>query len=234
MSARAEEFEVGHIPVYRYTSKTAAPDYALILLPGIGGYGGYYPGYCDLHVEKGLEIWAMDPPGHGRSALPRGQFTMEGSIDDVLTLAEHIARTTSLPVFTYGSSLGSGTAFLGCYLADRVGVQAELAGEACRAFAGFGAERRRPRCLLFGRAGLCDIDGIAAFRKPAPGLARIDEDQGIGASEETRESRCECRSLAELVGAVGFQIEGKRQQERRSPPQSREGLEVGGRGGQCA
>jgi len=33
MSAKAEEFEVGHIPVYRYTSSTAAPDYALILLP---------------------------------------------------------------------------------------------------------------------------------------------------------------------------------------------------------
>ena len=88
MSVRAEEFEVGHIPVYRYTSKTAAPDYALILLPGIGGYGGYYPGFCDLHVEKGLEIWAMDPPGHGRSALPRGQFTEQAYIDDVLTLAE--------------------------------------------------------------------------------------------------------------------------------------------------
>jgi len=65
MSARAEEFEVGHIPVYRYTSRTAAPDYALILLPGIGGYGGYYPNFCAMHVEKGLEIWAMDPPGHG-------------------------------------------------------------------------------------------------------------------------------------------------------------------------
>jgi alpha-beta hydrolase superfamily lysophospholipase len=112
MSARAEEFEVGHIPVYRYTSKTAAPDYALILLPGIGGYGGYYPDFCAMHVEKGLEIWAMDPPGHGRSKLPRGQFTMEAYIEDVLTLAEHIARTTGLPVFTLGSSLGSGTAFL--------------------------------------------------------------------------------------------------------------------------
>jgi alpha-beta hydrolase superfamily lysophospholipase len=112
MSAHAEAFEVGHIPVHRYTSTTVAPDYALILLPGIGAYGGYYPGYADLHVEKGLEIWAMDPPGHGRSKLPRGQFTQEAYIDDVLTLAEHIARTTGLPVFTYGSSLGSGTAFL--------------------------------------------------------------------------------------------------------------------------
>lgn len=112
MSAVAEEFEVGHIPVYRYTSATVKPDYALILLPGIGGYGGYYPSYCDIHVEKGLEIWAMDPPGHGRSKLPRGQFTEEGYIEDVLALAEHIKETTGLPVFTYGSSLGSGTAFL--------------------------------------------------------------------------------------------------------------------------
>src|SRR5258708_27491992 len=112
MGGRAGVFEVGHTPVYRYPSSTAAPDYALILLPGIGGYGGYYPGFCDLHVEKGLEIWAMDPPGHGRSALPRGQFTEQAYIDDVLTLAEHISRTTGLPVFTYGSSLRSGTALL--------------------------------------------------------------------------------------------------------------------------
>lgn len=112
MSVLSEEFEVGHIPVYHYTSSTAKPDYALILLPGIGGYGGYYPGFCALHVEKGLEIWAMDPPGHGRSALPRGEFTQEAYIDDVVTLAEHITRTTGLPVLTLGSSLGSGPAFL--------------------------------------------------------------------------------------------------------------------------
>jgi alpha-beta hydrolase superfamily lysophospholipase len=112
MSAVAEEFGVSHIPVYRYTSSTVAPDYAMILLPGIGGYGGYYPGFAAMHVEKGLEIWAMDPPGHGRSALPRGQFTMEAYIEDVLALAEHIARTTGLPVFTLGSSMGSGPAFL--------------------------------------------------------------------------------------------------------------------------
>lgn len=112
MSAIAKEFEVGHIPVYHYVSDTVAPDYALILLPGIGGYGGYYPGFADLHVDKGLEIWAMDPPGHGRSALPRGQFTEEAYIDDVVALAEHVSRSTGLPVFTLGSSLGSGTAFL--------------------------------------------------------------------------------------------------------------------------
>jgi alpha-beta hydrolase superfamily lysophospholipase len=158
MSAVAEEFEVGHIPVYRYTSSTVAPDYALILLPGIGGYGGFYPGYCDLHVEKGLEIWAMDPPGHGRSKLPRGQFTEEAYIDDVLALAEHIKRTTGLPVFTLGSSLGSGTAFLALeqspHLVGGIGMGAAIPA------AGWMAEARAAMASE-GVAQLLDVFGNA-------------------------------------------------------------------------
>jgi len=91
---------------YRYEGPDA--DHALLVIHGMGGHGGIYDGFCAHHAERGVDVWSIDLPGHGRSAMDhrQGQFTVQEWVDACTALASHINDLTGLPVVAKGSSLG--------------------------------------------------------------------------------------------------------------------------------
>ena len=96
---------------YRFTGPD--PTHAMLIFHGTGGHGGIYDRFCAIHAEKGVDVWAFDAPGHGRTQpdKPRGTFTLEEWVAVGIRYAEHIRELTGLPVFAKGSSLGVAPAF---------------------------------------------------------------------------------------------------------------------------
>ncbi|BFM15107.1 hypothetical protein R50073_12900 [Maricurvus nonylphenolicus] len=103
---KVENHFVGDVFARRYT--TDQPRYALVISHGIGGHGGIYDKFCSFHAQRGVDIWAYDAPGHGKSTpnRPRGTFTIEEWAQASRDLSEHVKEMTGLPVFTLGSSYG--------------------------------------------------------------------------------------------------------------------------------
>jgi len=104
-----------HVLKEIYAHRFCGPDpkYALVISHGIGGHGGIYDQFCETHAAKGVDIWAYDAPGHGKSTTnrPRGQWTMEEWATATVDFAEHIKAESGLPVFALGSSLGVAAAY---------------------------------------------------------------------------------------------------------------------------
>ena len=106
-----EEHMLGELHAYRYRGDN--PQYALVISHGIGAHGGIYDIFCTHHAARGVDIWSYSAPGHGKSTTtrPRGQWNMKEWAEASVAYAEHVKRTTGLPVFTLGSSLGVAAAF---------------------------------------------------------------------------------------------------------------------------
>jgi len=102
-------FFVDGLNVYRFAAE--APRYAVLILPGTGGHGGCYDKYGEAHSGSGVEVFAMDFPGHGKSRGNPGQWTMRDCLNDINTVADHVKAETGLPLFLLGSSQGSGFAY---------------------------------------------------------------------------------------------------------------------------
>lgn len=96
---------------YRFTGPN--PTHALLIFHGTGGHGGIYDRFCAHHAEKGVDVWAFDAPGHGRTHpdKPRGSFTLDEWVASGVRYAEYIRDLTGLPVFAKGSSLGVAPAY---------------------------------------------------------------------------------------------------------------------------
>ena len=120
---KTESHTLNDLHAYRYLPKGDAR-YALVISHGVGGHGGIYGPFCELHAGKGVDIWSYDAPGHGRSnnARPRGQFTMEEYAQATRDFATHVKAETGLPVFSLGSSMGSGAAVSAMNCADITGA----------------------------------------------------------------------------------------------------------------
>ena len=99
--------------IYAYRFEGPKPSHALLIFHGSGGHGGIYNGFCAYHAAKGVDIWAFDAPGHGRTnpEYPRGTFTMEEWVAAGTRYGEYIHDLTGLPVFALGSSLGVAPAY---------------------------------------------------------------------------------------------------------------------------
>lgn len=108
---RREEHVVGEVFSYRFPGPDA--DHALLIQHGIASHGGIYDNFCAHHAARGVDIWSMDAPGHGRSCISQrpGQFTLQQWVDAAVAHGEHITSTTGLPVIITGSSLGSAAAY---------------------------------------------------------------------------------------------------------------------------
>ncbi|MCD5422435.1 alpha/beta hydrolase [Rhodococcus pyridinivorans] len=108
---KREEHTLGDIASYRFPGPDA--DHALLVLHGTGGHGGIYDSFAAHHANRGVDIWCMDAPGHGRSCItrPAGRFTLEEWVEAAVAYGEHIAKSTGLPVFVKGSSLGAAAAY---------------------------------------------------------------------------------------------------------------------------
>lgn len=103
---KIETHLLNELHAFRYTGEN--PKYAIVISHGLGGHGGIYDIFCEHHCAKGADIWSYDAPGHGRSTTnrPRGQWTMDEWAQASRDWAAHVKKTTGLPVFTLGSSLG--------------------------------------------------------------------------------------------------------------------------------
>ena len=113
-----QEHVIDDIFSYRFPGTEA--DHALLIAHGIGGHGGIYDSWCAHHAARGVDVWSMDAPGHGRSVVmrPPGRFTLDEWVTQTVTLGEHIRKTTGLPVFIKGSSLGAAAAYCALQASD--------------------------------------------------------------------------------------------------------------------
>lgn len=123
-----QEHVIGEVFCYRFCGPES--DHALLVLHGIGGHGGIYNNFGDFHAAQGVDVWAMDAPGHGRSCISQrpGQFTIDEWVDDAVSCAERIKSETGLPVFVKGSSLGAGPAYCAMAAAPELFEGAVLMG----------------------------------------------------------------------------------------------------------
>jgi alpha-beta hydrolase superfamily lysophospholipase len=100
------------------------PRYALLISHGTGGHSGIYNTFCEHHAAKGVDVWAYDAPGHGRSTMTRGRgdFRLGEWVEACVNYAAHIRAETDLPVISLGSSLGCSVAFSCLYSEDIIGA----------------------------------------------------------------------------------------------------------------
>lgn len=80
----------------------------VLCVHGLGEHSGRYGGLADAIGEIGLELWALDMRGHGRTDGRRGHV---GSIDDVLGDLDRLRERAEedgaeAPIFVVGHSLG--------------------------------------------------------------------------------------------------------------------------------
>jgi len=108
---KQSELEIDDLYAYRYEGEAAR--YALLIVHGMGGHGGIYEDFCAEHAPKGVDLWAFDLPGHGRSAGVRGDWRIEDAIEAMHRVAREIDEQTGRPIFVLASSMGSSVALYG-------------------------------------------------------------------------------------------------------------------------
>ncbi|NDK92610.1 alpha/beta hydrolase [Gordonia desulfuricans] len=94
---------------YRHWPAATTPTAALIFLHGFGEHSGLYHRYAAELASHGVELWALDQPGHGLSEGERGNV---GSCDAVVHNARVLtdlaaAHRPDVPLAIGGHSLGS-------------------------------------------------------------------------------------------------------------------------------
>lgn len=106
-----EEVWFDHVHAYYYAAKGEAA-YSLLIAHGIGGNGSTYDVFCYPLAERGVNIYSMDLPGHGKTRNEKGNFRFTEWLADLDHAAKAIRqRHPGKPVFVLGSSLGSNPAF---------------------------------------------------------------------------------------------------------------------------
>ena len=96
-------------PVYYQHWAAAEPSAVVVFLHGFGENTALYHRYGFALNAAGIDLWAVDQFGHGRSPGERGQF---GTLEDRSELAERVtelAETTrpGLPLVAQGHSYGA-------------------------------------------------------------------------------------------------------------------------------
>ncbi len=110
---RREEHVLNGIFSYRYPAHEA--DHALVVQHGIGSHGAAFDDFSAHHAARGVDVWSMDAPGHGRSlrGRPPGRFSLDEWVQAAVDLGELVVRTSGLPVFINGWGLGAAAAYGG-------------------------------------------------------------------------------------------------------------------------
>jgi acylglycerol lipase len=103
----------GSLHLHRW-SPPGPPTAVVLLLHGLGEHAGQYAPLGEAAAAAGIETWAHDQAGHGRSD---GVRVLVESVDDLVADAETVlgeARRTrpGVPVVVVGHSLGSTVATL--------------------------------------------------------------------------------------------------------------------------
>ena len=93
---------------------TGQPAYRLLLVHGTAGHGRCYDEFAEAMRARGVEVWSFDHRGHGESEGDRGDFTVEGLMDDVEDAANAARRGgggDAVPLIVMGASMGGEIAF---------------------------------------------------------------------------------------------------------------------------
>lgn len=104
---KRETFHVGDLPVHCEIYEHSANAPVLIFLPGIGTYGELYAAMLSHLSDKGFNVVAIDPPGHGYSGGERGCYTVDLVRDTVELVIDALEQRYDGPVYLYGYSIGA-------------------------------------------------------------------------------------------------------------------------------
>lgn len=167
---------------YRFVGPNA--DHALLVIHGMGGHGGIYDEFCAHHASRGVDVWSIDLPGHGRSAMAsrQGKFTVDQWVDAAATVAAHIHDLTGLSVVAKGSSLGVTPAYA------LVGLSPHVIGAVLMGYAvpGTAAALKSPWRTPDGQRILAEVGEIARF--DIRRFIDLDEDYGYKGALEQKET----------------------------------------------
>ncbi len=106
-----EDVFFGQVHAYHYAA-VGDPAYALLIVHGIGGHGGTYDIFCEPLAARGVEVYSMDLPGHGKARNENGNWRFSEWLEDIDIAAKEIReRLPGKEIFILGSSQGSNPAF---------------------------------------------------------------------------------------------------------------------------
>ncbi len=80
----------------------------LVLIHGMGEHSGRYKSFASYFVERGINVYAIDLFGHGKTEGPRGHTP---KMEDYLWQIDFIVgmiQQLKAPLFLYGHSMGGG------------------------------------------------------------------------------------------------------------------------------
>ncbi len=83
----------------------------LVFVPGTSVYAQLYIGFLKAMYDEGFNVVSFDPRGHGRSSGPRGDYTLDGIVDDTLAVCAYARERFGGNVAVAGSSQGGMVAF---------------------------------------------------------------------------------------------------------------------------
>lgn len=92
----------------------------IIFLPGIATYGELYAAFLGRLSQRGFNVLALDPPGHGYSRGTRGVYTVE-QMDEAVSLAvDKLRERYQGNIGLFGFSIGSLLAISAAEQDDRI------------------------------------------------------------------------------------------------------------------
>ena len=99
-----------HLTIYPVADSKASP--STLFIPGMRGHAGTYStldpqsNFLASLAEQGLNVVAVDLPGHGRSEGPHGLFTYRSIIETLRAAVRYTTGRFGGPVGVTGSSMG--------------------------------------------------------------------------------------------------------------------------------
>lgn len=108
------ESSAGASLAYRYQQTAITPRGVLLICHGLVEHAGRYARFADSMAKQGLEVYAHDHRGHGRTEAPDaplGRFAWKDGVSKVvadLMMMRHLVaeRHPGLPIILFGHSMG--------------------------------------------------------------------------------------------------------------------------------
>lgn len=115
-----EEIWFDHAHAYHYPA-VGTSAYSLLIVHGIGGNGSTYDVFCEPLAARGVDIYSLDLPGHGKTKNQKGNFRFSEWLADMDIAAKAIrTRHPRQPLYVLGSSQGAGPAFHSLAISDAI------------------------------------------------------------------------------------------------------------------